>query len=387
MLKHIFKLIWNRKSKNALIVAEIFFAFLILFSVLTFVFYNVSNYNQSLGFNPETLWITYINMEGRDSVSILQTKQTLSRELEQHANIKKTSWGSWSTPFGNSQSVYGNDDMGFYVLSHLYRTDENFLETAGVKLVEGRWFNEEDKNAKYPPVVMTKLLKEEYFKERPVMDSVISLSGERKVIGIVESFKYLGQFEDEMPLSFLYNPIEDSTNMVMTIRLEDGVGAAFEEELHNTISQLAKVDDLTINKVEQRRVRRNRSTLIPMIAMLIICGFLVLNVALGLFGVLWYNISKRKGEIGLRRVVGAVKTKITQQFILEILFIAGSGILLAILFCVQVPLMEFFEVPGKYFYQSILASTLLILVLVLICAFYPSNQAAQIAPAVALREE
>lgn len=387
MLRHIFKLIWNRKSKNALIVAEIFFAFLILFAVLTFVFFNVSNYNQKLGFVTEPLWVTYVNLEGRDSVSTLQTKQLLSRELEQHPNIKKISWGAYSTPFGNSQSIYGNDDMGFYVLSHLYRTDENFLEAAGLNLVKGRWFTEEDKNAKYRPVVMTQRVIDDYFKDRPVLDSVISLAGERKVVGIVENFKYQSQFEDEVPLSFLYNSIEDSTNMVMTIRLEDGVGIAFEEELHSTISQLAKVDDLTISKIEQRRVRRNRSTLIPMVAMLIICGFLVINVALGLFGVLWYNISKRKGEIGLRRVVGAIKRKITQQFILEILFIAGSGILLAILFCVQVPLMEFFEVPGKYFYQSILASTLLILVLVLICAFYPSNQAAQIAPAEALREE
>ena len=101
----------------------------------------------------------------------------------------------------------------------------------------------------------------------------------------------------------------------------------------------------------------------------------------------WYTISKRKAEIGLRRVLGAFKSSIAQQFILEILLIAFVGILLGAIFGVQVPLLSEIDIAPKFFYQAIGLSTLLILTLVIICALYPSQQAASIAPASALHEE
>lgn len=388
MLKHIFTLIWNRKGKNLLIVTEIFFAFIILFSVLAFVFYNVSNYRQPLGFVTEPLWLVYLDFEGRDSTNIVETKHILQRELEQHSNIEKVAYSGFSTPIGNSHSATGNDDNGFYLFSYLFDADDAFAETVGLNIVEGRWFQKEDATAKYPPMVINKKLQEEHLKGKPVIDSILNIHGaERRVVGIVDHFRYMGQFNEEVSLSFLYEPIENEDKPALYIRLKDGVGAEFEEELSNSIAQLGQQDDVFIMKIEQRRVRDNKSTLVPMVALLIICGFLIINVALGLFGVLWYNISKRKGEIGLRRVLGAYRSVIAQQFIIEILLIASLGILVAMLFCVQVPLMEFFEVPGIYFYQAILASTMIILALVLICALYPSQQAAQISPAVALHEE
>ncbi|MEL7022012.1 MAG: FtsX-like permease family protein [Bacteroidota bacterium] len=387
MFRHILKLIWNRKSKNALIIVEIFFAFIILFSVLTFAFYQLNNYREPLGFVTQPLWVTYINLENRDSATIVATKRLLKRELEQHPKIEKVSWTGYSFPFGSTQSIYGNDNMGFYVMSHLYRADASFKEVAGIQMRAGRWFDESDAQQKYKPIVLTQQVVDDYFENRPILDSIISMDGERKVIGIAENFKYLGQFEPTVPLTFTHQPADDPTYFILNIRLAPGVGAAFEEELHRSVQELAKVDNLYMVQIEQLRLRQNKQTLIPIIVMLVVCGFLILNVALGLFGLLWYNISKRRGEIGLRRVVGAFKSHIAWQFIVEILLIAGTGIALATLFCIQVPLMEFFELPPRYFYQSIVVSTLFILVLVLICALYPSRQAAQITPADALREE
>jgi putative ABC transport system permease protein len=387
MIKHIFKLIWNRKGKNALMVLEIFLAFIILFFVMTFVIENLTNYNEPLGFETEQLWVSGLVINEMDSVDIVDMKRNLKRELEIHPNIDHVSFGGEMSPFGGSHSATGNDESGFFILSYLFEIDEKFLETADVPLIEGRWFNEDDKNSKYPPIILTKRLHEEYFDGRPYMDSVFDIHGERKVIGMVENFKYDGQFDDEIPMSFLYAPMENHETPTLYLRLKDGVGIEFEEEMTELVAQVSKLDNVTIDQVEQRRVRSNRSTLIPMIALLSICGFLVLNVALGLFGVLWHNISKRRGEIGLRRALGASKGTIAFQFITEILIIAFFGMFLAALFCIQVPLMDFTEIKDIYFYQAIGISTLVITILVLICAIYPSQQAAHISPAVALHAE
>ncbi|MEO0877434.1 MAG: FtsX-like permease family protein, partial [Bacteroidota bacterium] len=118
-----------------------------------------------------------------------------------------------------------------------------------------------------------------------------------------------------------------------------------------------------------------------------ICGFLILNIALGLFGVLFYNINKRRAEIGLRRALGASQSEITSQFTLEVFLVAFIAMLLAAILAVQFPLLGVLEIPSENFYWSILATFGLISIVVFACAFMPSRQAAGIHPAAALHEE
>ena len=66
-----------------------------------------------------------------------------------------------------------------------------------------------------------------------------------------------------------------------------------------------KNSNVEIEHLTNKRKSINYFALVPMIVLLIVACFLIINVALGLFGVLWYNINKRRGEIGLRRAVGA----------------------------------------------------------------------------------
>jgi len=265
--------------------------------------------------------------------------------------------------------------------------DIDFKEVVDVKLVGGRWFTVEDKQSKYPPLIINKKLHDTYFNGQPILDSIRQIGPEGKIVGIVEHFKYKGQFEEEVSLTFLYRPKEHEESNTIYFRLAEGVGLEFEEELTNSILQIGKFSDVYIEQIENRRNRANKSTWIPMVALLSICGFLIFNVALGLFGVLWYNISKRKAEIGLRRTLGAFKSTIALQFITEIVVVAMVGILLGVLFGVQVPLLSDLDIAPTFFYQAIGLSALLIFFLVVICAVYPSQQAARIAPAIALHEE
>ncbi|MCB0639896.1 MAG: FtsX-like permease family protein, partial [Lewinella sp.] len=171
------------------------------------------------------------------------------------------------------------------------------------------------------------------------------------------------------------------------IRLQPGTPADFEETINETIARITKRRDFVIENLEASRIRQSRITWIPLIAGLSICGFLILNIALGLFGVLFYSISKRRAEIGLRRALGATRHEITRQFTLEIFAVALLGMLLAAILAVQFPLLEVIPLEADNFYWSILLTTVLISVLVLLCAFWPSRQAARVHPAKALHEE
>ena len=389
MIKHILKLMWNKKGSNFLILLEIFFAFLILFAVFAFAIYNLRIYQTPLGYDTENTWIARLTFPVEaDSLAKLETRRRLLREVADLPQVQSAAFLGQITPFAGSMWRTSNDDNGFELSTLMYYADERFAETADLRLSEGRWYDETDLAGKYRPIVITRMLREQYFGSQPVLDSIINIGGdESRIVGVVDHFKYQDEFSAEEPLTFFIQTLGDERMDNLQIRLQPNVSPDFEATLNETIARITKRRDFTIEDLEASRIRSGRATWIPIIAALAICGFLILNVALGLFGVLYYSISKRKAEIGLRRAIGAARGEITLQFILEILAVTFLGMGLAALLAVQFPLLNLIPVPADNFFWSILATTLLISLVVVLCAFWPSRQASRLHPASALHEE
>lgn len=389
MFKHIFILIWNKKRSNFLLFLEIFIAFLILFAVFTFVVEQMRNYQTALGFDTENIWIAEMNFsEEKDSASLIEMQNRLKQELLAEPEIESVAFSGFVNPFDGSTWQSTSDDNGFEVSTHGVWVDENYAKTANLKLVQGRWYTKEDLQGKYLPVVINQKLYDESFKGRNLTDSVYNMFGDEvRIVGVIEHFKYHGEFSEEPNVTFFPNPMELNHFSRLHIRLKGKVSPIYEAEVSKIIAGITKKNDTIIRNLESRRENDSKETWVPMIALLSICGFLVLNVALGLFGVLWYNINKRKAEIGLRRTLGATKFEIATQFIGEVFLVSFLGIFIGLFFAFQLPLMKVFEIENLNYYYAMFLSGGLILFLVLICAFYPSQQAAKIHPALALHEE
>ena len=148
-----------------------------------------------------------------------------------------------------------------------------------------------------------------------------------------------------------------------------------------------KNSNIEIEHLVNKRKDINYFSLVPMIVLSIVAGFLIVNVAFGLFGVLWYNINKRRGEIGLRRAVGASGKSVSAQLVSESLILATLSLIIGTFFAVQFPLLNVFDLPAGIYLTAIILAVLFIYTLVLICSLYPGRQAAAIYPAVALHEE
>ena len=127
--------------------------------------------------------------------------------------------------------------------------------------------------------------------------------------------------------------------------------------------------------------------MIPLVILIAISAFLLINIALGLFGVLFTQINRRRAEIGLRKAMGATPVEVTTQFVLEILIVTAAGLLLGVFFAVQVPLLELLPIPERFFYLGIAAAIVTIVLIVVLCALIPSRQAARLHPALVLHEE
>ena len=67
--------------------------------------------------------------------------------------------------------------------------------------------------------------------------------------------------------------------------------------------------------------------------------------------------------------------------------LATFSLALGVFFAVQFPILNVFDVPSSVYILGILLAVLSVYLLVVLCAWFPSRQAAAIQPAVALHDE
>ncbi|RYZ18350.1 MAG: FtsX-like permease family protein, partial [Sphingobacteriales bacterium] len=263
----------------------------------------------------------------------------------------------------------------------------------GLGIVEGRWFGRQDiSSGRYQPVVINESLKNAAFGDESAVGKTLGdQSGHdqpRRVIGVVRDIKNKGDFQ--APEYDLYQRADTGSYRWLSriiVKVAPDAGPDLESKLFSLVARALKKSNVEIEHLSEKRISRNNIALVPMIILLIVAGFLIINVALGLFGVLWYNISRRRAEIGLRRAVGASSHAISSQLVGEAIVLSSLSMIIGSFFAMQFPLLKIFDLPAGVYLLAWLLSIIFIYLLVFICAFYPGKQAAAIHPAVALHEE
>ncbi|GHA80412.1 ABC transporter permease [Pontibacter akesuensis] len=393
MIRHLFKLIWNRKKSNFLLITEIFFCFLVLFAVLSFIFYNVRNYTKPLGFKHESVWLLTMRPSTDSAALNHQNLEQVIQRVRAFDEVNHASLTTSNAPFAFSRM---NTFLSYSKVKELvadeYHVQQDFKDVMQLQVSQGRWFGPQDDATHHVPIVINGKLKQQLFGEEDAVGKVFPKNDtiNYQVVGVLDHYRASSEFSAEEPAFFeRINLSESNTSFwsELLIRVKPGTGVAFEEKMVREISGISKDWTLEVSTLEKMRQSKSKLTLIPMIALGLVCGFLILNVALGLFGVLWYNISRRNGEIGLRRALGAASTQIYWQFIGEVLVLATFGLLLGVFFAVQFPLLQVFQVESEVYFTALLCAVGIIYLLTALCAFYPSRQAAAILPATALHEE
>ena len=390
MIKHLFKLIWKRRKSNSLMMTEIFFSFLILFAVCSLGVYNFQNYMTPAGLETNNVWVAFINFNTSNDTTKAQYKELVSQQLKQYPEVESFSYTSSNAPFTFSTMSNSFAYNKKTVSSDVITVEPDFPKAMSMTVAQGRWFTKADMAGTFVPVVITKHLAKDLLGTEDAVGKIFGggeeaeKSKKMKVVGVVDYYKHKSDFQ-ELDNS-LFRPSEkwDDT---MVLKVKPGSGAEVEAKIVRELARLGKDWTIEIQQMDGMKSNRNNLVLVPVLILLIICGFLVFNVALGMFGVLFQTINRRKQEIGVRRAMGATKGAILWHFIGETAVIATFGLILGLFFAVQFPLLNVFDVEASVYLIGMLLAVILIYVLVGICAFYPSRQASVLQPAVVLHEE
>jgi putative ABC transport system permease protein len=390
MIRHLFKLIWNKKKQNFLLITEMLVSFIVIFAVFTLLVYFYLNYRKPIGIQYDHVWAVKFGDQRstKNMDSLTQYFESISNVLHSMPQIKKASLVSGNFPFSpntdNTLVSFGKKSA----MSNFYVTQEDYPAILHLNILEGRWFNKSDDASERKPVVINESLKEDLFGNGSAIGKILGEgSQQQEIVGVVNNVKDKGDFR--APQNGMFVRMDTSKYyMVETILLsvQPDADAAFESRLFKALSNAIGYSIEIVHLPTQRRII-NSITFKPTIILFIIAGFLIINVALGLFGVLWYNINKRKSEIGLRRAVGASGISISKQLVGEALILSTFSLIIGTFFAIQFPLLNVFDLPAQVYLIAIALAILFIYLLVIACAFYPGKQAAGIYPAVALHED
>lgn len=396
MIKHLLKLVWNRKRFNFLITVEIFVSFLVLFIVMMFIVYYVNNYRQPLGFTYENVWSVNIDVKQDSDDYFTPEQQELTRQI--YMAVKdmpevENAASCLSVPYQVGGSFGGQKVNGREIRYERGEVTDDLKEVLQLDVVQGRWFSKEDDAATYRPIVINRHLAEDIFGAENPVGKVFDKEGskESRVIGVVSDFRKQGELAGLGNFLFTRKNLNDPKDRPprnLLLKIRPGVSSEFEEKLANKLQAVAKNWSFEVTPLINLRESSFQRQLIPVIILGIIAAFLMIMVALGLTGVLWQSVTQRRKEIGLRRAKGATARNIYNQILGELLIITSFGLIIGVLIVVQFPLLDLIDfISGKIYLYSIVAAALIVYLLTILCGLYPSWLATRVQPAEALHYE
>ena len=396
MFMHLFKMIWNRKRSNMWIIAEVTVAFIVAFALITLSIRSYSLLQVPLGYDYKDRWriqvANYMDWEPeRDQVIIenMLTEFTQFDQIESAHLLGNPTFRNWVRT-----SYYDLDEQPIHFMANTM--NDGAGEAFGMTLNAGEWFGPQHEGQNYRPVMVSQRFVDEFFPGQNIIGKDIngSTDGDREpiiIVGIFEEFRQLGELSAIRPYVFhridLNQPSKNPISGI-EIKLRPNTPVSFEETLRKQLKRIAPQWEYQITPWTKMRDQRFQQDMLPIVVLGIVGTFLLIMVAMGLFGVLWQNVTNRTREIGLRRALGATQAQIHRQVIGELVVMVLLGISIATLLLIQLPILGVFsELTWALFGQSLVVSVAFMLLLATICAYYPGKLATKHSPAMALHYE
>jgi putative ABC transport system permease protein len=416
MIRHLLRIVWNRRRTNLLISIEIFLSFLVLATVLIFALYLADNYRQPLGYSYRNVWSVRVGMNAPDAAlaagGALPFEYTPAGQRARIASLLgllrdlpgvESAAAAMNAPYGRSSWSSSIDVAGRTFEFGANEATDSFRETLEMSVTKGRWFDRSDAAVPGEAVVINERLARELFGGEDPVGRTVTPDPPRLsdfprqppmlIVGVIRDFRKGGEFEPRSNFVFFRNNVDETYKgprmpRWLLVRARPGSGAAFEEQMVARLQQGAPEWSFRAEPLTRARSTVLRSYAPSIAAWTIIAAFLLIMVMLGLTGVLWQAVTQRTREIGLRRAKGATAAAIRRQVLGEVLILTTFAVIAGVAVVAQFPLIELLGPIGARVYLAGLAlSVVCIYGLTAACAWAPSRLASSVVPAEALRYE
>jgi predicted permease len=272
-----------------------------------------------------------------------------------------------------------------------------YLETLHIPLREGRWFNESDTDKGRAVFVVDEDLAKRFFPGRSAVGQHLTFGSPPakeedwpEIVGVVGNVRHNG-VEERSGNPFVYHPLTQTpfgevSVFIRTARSAPEVLALLREKIAAIDPTLPVFQTGTMTSVISTHLNNRRAIMLLLGSF---AGLALFLSAIGIYGVLAYDVSQRTREIGVRGAIGATRKQIVMLILRQGLWKTGLGVAIGLVGALM--LSRFltsllFDVKPTDPLAYIVVSLLLLGVAVL-ASYLPARRAARIDPIIALRSE
>ena len=313
------------------------------------------------------------------------------------------------TPWPPPPPGSGIDPDFEMVPSRITYVSQDYFELLGIRLLKGRFFNSSD----YPkgvimPMIIDKDYAEQFFKGQDPIGKYYSplytpddprFDPERAVpiVGVVENIKHEGLDnrslainKKELPLVYgfiqQWDPRKNAGLLIKTKRSFNEILPLVRKKVREIDPKIplyvnSSLEDLVKGTLNDRRAFMLLVTILSSMALLL--------SAIGIYGVIAYDVTQRTREIGLRMAMGATRKNtlqlIIQQGLFKVVVGMAVGIIGAYVLSDRISAYLFEVTPTEP--STFIGITIFVLVIAFLASYMPARRASRIQPMDALRVE
>jgi putative ABC transport system permease protein len=291
----------------------------------------------------------------------------------------------------------------------VYGVAPEYQGVAGLNIVAGRFFDDRDNGVMEPVCVLGEGAKSNLFPQKDAVGEQVKINEQWfSVIGIagpqLTAQSELTGLKAQDLNNLIYAPLE-----TVTYRLEDRM-SYLRDEIDGLYLQVARAEDSTLIAGMVRGIldsshrnagdftlvipaqllaEQKRTQQIFEMVMVAIASISLLVGGIGIMNIMLASILERTHEIGVRRAVGARRSDVLRQFLVEAVIISFVGGLLGIAGGFGISRLVAFMAGWSTIvtYGSILLAFAVSVTIGLIFGIYPAAKAAGLDPVEALRYE
>lgn len=275
---------------------------------------------------------------------------------------------------------------------------ESYFETLGIPLLRGRMFTANDNDQTFPIVLVNESMAELYWPgEDPVgrqitpQMNMTSFSDQPnfEVVGVVADVMQYGLREAEGPAFYVpyrQGPFRQLRVSVRTTQNEARVKALIREQVRAIDTDIPLDQVMTLTEMRDQTLASTRliATLIGTFAALV-----GLISAIGLGGLIAYDIDQRSREFCIRLALGAKPRGLVHLMLANGLRLSALGLLIGLAGAALIGrgLEQFLYDTGAFDLTSIVAAAFVLLLITVAATLIPARRLTRVDPASALAEQ